>query len=119
MVDMLPRQLGHVHQSVNPAEIHERTEVHDRRDDARAALSLLQRLQEFLAPLALRLLEERTAREHHVVPVAVELDDLALELLPDEGVEVPHATKVDERRRQESAQADIEDEPALDHLDDR
>ena len=39
--------------------------------------------------------------------------------LPDVGLEVAHAAQVDERRGQEAAQADVEDEAALDHLDDR
>ena len=38
---------------------------------------------------------------------------------PDVGLEVAHAAQVDERRGQEAAQADVEDEAALDHLDDR
>ncbi len=38
---------------------------------------------------------------------------------PTYGLEVAHAAQVDERRGQEAAQADVEDEAALDHLDDR
>src|SRR2546430_7329002 len=49
---------------------------------------------------------------------AVELDHLAAKLLAEELVEILHAADVDERRRQEPAHAQIEDEAALDDLDD-
>ena len=38
---------------------------------------------------------------------------------PTYGLEVAHAAQVDERRGEEAAQPDVEDEAALDHLDDR
>jgi hypothetical protein len=118
VVDVLPRQLGDVHQAVDAAEVHERAEVHDRGDDTSADLALLQRDQELVAELALGLLEELPARQDDVVAVLVELDDLALELLADVGHEVAHAAHLDERRRQEAAQTDVEDEATLDDLDD-
>ena len=69
-------------------------------------------------PLLLALLlEHGAAREDDVVARAVELDDLALELLAHELVEVLHAADVDERRRQEAAHAQVEDQAALDDLD--
>ena len=118
MVDVLPRQLGHVHEPVDAAEVHERTEVDDRGDDARADLALAERSEEVLALLGLRLLEELAAGENDVVAVLVELDDAALELLADVRLQVAHAAHLDERSREETAQADVEDEPTLDDLDD-
>ncbi len=41
VVDVLPGQLGDVHETVDAAEVHERTEVDDRGDDTRADLALL------------------------------------------------------------------------------
>ena len=70
------------------------------------------------AHLGLRLLEPGTARQDHVVAVLVELDDLGLDLLAHVGLEVADATHLDERRGQEAAQADVEDESTLDDLDD-
>ena len=119
MVDVLPRQLGHVDEAVHAAEVDERTEVHDRRDDALAELARLQVREELVALLGLRLLEERATGEHDVVAVLVELDDLASSSSTDERVQVADAAEVDERRGQEPAQADVEDEPALDDLDHR
>ena len=84
-----------------------------------ADLARLQVGEELVALLALRLFEVRAARQHDVVAVLVELDDLALEHPADERVEVADAAQVDERRGQEAAQADVDDEAALDDLDDR
>src|SRR6185295_1918470 len=99
-------------------EIDERTEVHDRRHDTRPDLARLEVGEELVALLALRLFEVRAAAQDDVVPVLVELDDLGLERLADERVQIAHAPQVAERRGQEAAQADVEDEPALDDLDD-
>ena len=79
MVDVLPRQLGHVHEAVHAAEVDERTEVHDRRHDTLAHFAGLQVREELVALLALRLLEVRATGQHDVVAVLVELDDLAVE----------------------------------------
>ena len=118
VVDVLPGQLGDVHQAVDAAEVHERTEVDDRGHDALADLALLQLGQEALAHLGLGLLEPGAAGQHDVVAVLVELDDLGLELLADVRLEVAHAAHLDQRRGQEAAQADVEDQAALDDLDD-
>ena len=115
---MLPRQLGHVDQTVDAAKVDERAEVDDRGDDAAADLTLLQLREEGLSDLALRLLEPGTARQDHVVAVLVELDDLGLELLAHVGLEVADTTHLDEGGGQEAAKADVEDEAALDDLDD-
>ena len=90
-----------------------------RGDDAGADLALLQLREEVLAHLGLGLLEPGPAGQHHVVAVLVELDDLGLELLADVRLQVAHAAHLDQRRGQEAAQADVEDQAALDDLDDR
>ena len=71
-----------------------------------------------VAHLGLGLLEPGAAGQHDVVAVLVELDDLGLELLADVRLEVAHAAHLDQRRGQEAAQADVEDQAALDDLDD-
>src|SRR4030095_8668230 len=55
VVDVLPAQLGHVHEAVHAAEVDERAEVHDRRDHALADLTGLEVGKELVALLALRL----------------------------------------------------------------
>lgn len=118
MVDVLPGQLGDVHETVDAAEVHERTEVDDRGDDAGADLALLQGREERLANLGLGLLQPGTAGQNHVVAVLVQLDDLGLELLAHVGLEVADTTHLDEGGRQEATEADVEDETTLDDLDD-
>ena len=118
VIDVLPRQLGHVDEAVHPApEVHEDAEVHDRGHRSAAPFALVQALQERLAALAHGLLQERPAGQDHVVAVPVELDDLAFELLADVGVEVADPAELDQGRGEEAAQADVQDQAALDHLD--
>src|SRR5580700_1620021 len=118
VVDVLPRQLGDVDQAVYAAQVHERAEVDDRGDHALADLALLQRVEEVLADLRLGLLKPGPAGQHHVVAVAVQLDDLGFDLLAHVGLQVAHAAHLNQGRRQEAAQADVEDQAALDDLDD-
>ncbi len=120
VLDVLPRELGDVHETVHPpAEVDERTEVDDRGDDTLADLARVEVREERRARLGLRLLEERAAREDDVVAVLVELEDLRLDLLAEVRREVAHAAELDERRREEAAEADVDDEAALDDLDHR
>src|SRR4028118_574071 len=108
-----------VDQAVYALEVDESAEVHEVRDGALDDLALLGRCEDLLALLLALLLEHGAAREHHVVARAVELDDLALEFLPEKALQVPDAPDVHQARRQEAAQADVQDQTALDDLDDR
>ena len=118
VVDVLPGQLRDVHEAVDATEVHEGTEVDDRGHDTLADLALLQLGEEPVPHLGLGLLEPGPARQDHVVAVLVELDDLGLEGLADVGLQVADATHLHQGGRQEAAQADVEDQAALDDLDD-
>ena len=118
VIDVLPGQLGDVDQTVDAAEIDERTEVDDRGHDALADLALGELVEELAAHLGLGLLQPLTAGQHDVVAVLVELDDLRVELTADVRLQVADATHLDQRRRQEATEADVQDEAALDDLDD-
>ena len=117
MVDVAPRQLGDVDEAVDPVEVDEGAEVDDVGDRALDDLAGLQPVEDPLAVLLALLLEHGAARQHDVVARAVELDDLALDRLAHVLVEVGHAPDVDQRRRQEAAHAQVDDQAALDHLD--
>ena len=119
VVDVRPRQLGDVDEAVDAVEVDERAEVDDVRDLALDDEAGLQAVEDLLALLLALLLEHRAAREDDVVARAVELDDLALDRRAQELVEVRHAADVDERGGQEAAHAEVDDEAALDDLDDR
>src|SRR6266498_1254099 len=119
MVDVLPGQLGDVHQAVHAAEIDERAEVDDGGHDALADLALLQRVQEVLADLGLGLLQTGTAGQHYVVAVLVQLNDLGLDRLADMRLQYAHPAHHHQVGGQEPAQSDVQDESVLDHLDHR
>src|SRR5690606_26395923 len=118
VLDVLPRELRDVHEAVHAAQVDERAEVDDRGHDALADLALLEVVEEGRTRLRLGLLEQRTAAEHDVVAVLVELEDLRLDLLAEVRRQIAHAAQLDERRREEATQADVDDETALDDLDD-
>ena len=119
MVDVRPRQLGDVDQAVDAVEVDERAEVDDVGDRALDDLAGLQPVEDALAVLLALLLEHRATGEHDVVAGAVELDHLALDRLAHVLVEVRDAADVDQRRGQEAAHAEVDDQAALDDLDDR
>ena len=106
-------------QSVHTAQVDEGAEVDDRRHDALADLARLEVVEELLPLLLLRLLQPRPPAQHHVVAVLVELDDLGLEGAPDVGQQVADPPELDQAGGQEAPQADVEDQAALDHFDDR
>src|SRR6201995_5413670 len=118
VVDVLPRQLGDVHQTVHTAEVDERAEVDDRGHHTLADSALLQLVEELAAHLGLGLLEPGAPRQHHVVAVLVQLDDLGFDLLADVRLQIADPAHLDQRRGQEAAQADVEDQATLDDLDD-
>jgi hypothetical protein len=107
-----------VDEAVDPAEVDERAEVDHARDDALADLAAGELVEELAAHLGLGLLEPGAAGQHHVVAVLVQLDDLGFDLAADVGLQVAHAAHLDQRRGQEATQADVEDQAALDDLDD-
>ena len=75
-------------------------------------------VEELAAHLGLGLLQPGAAGQDHVVAVLVQLDDLGLELPADVRLQVADPAHLDQRRGQEAAQADVEDQAALDDLDD-
>src|SRR6476646_2114509 len=119
VVDVLPGQLGHVHQAVHAAQVDERAEVDDRGHDALADLTLGQGVEERVPDLGLGLLEPGAAGQHHVIAVLVQLDDLGFDLLADVRLEVADPAHLHQRSGQEAAQPDVQDQAALDDLDHR
>jgi hypothetical protein len=95
---------------------------HDSSDDvgdrALHHLTRLQTVEDPLAVLLALLLEHGATRQHDVVAAAIELDHLALDRLAHVLVEVRHAADVDERCRQKAAHTQVDDQAALDDLDD-
>ena len=66
------------------------------------------------------LLEDHPTRHYDVAATLVELDDLEFVLVPEQLVDVGHATECDLRTRQERINAhEVDDHAALDLLDER
>src|SRR5512139_3669266 len=105
VLDAAPGHVGDVQQAVDAAEVHERAVVGDVLDHALDDRALLQRLEQLGALLALRELDDGAARQHDVVALAVELDDLEVEGLALVRGGVLDRTHVDQRARQERADA--------------
>src|SRR6266545_1102148 len=118
-LDVTLGELGDVHQTLDALlDPDERAERHQLGDLAGHDLALLQLGEEVHPHLGLRLLQPRPARQDHVVAVLVELDDRGRDLLADVRLEITDAAHLDQRRRKEAAKTDVEDQAALDDLDD-
>ena len=110
-----PCEVGDVQQSVDAAEVNERTVVGDVLDDALDDGAFLERGEQLGAFFAHAGFHDSAAGNHHVVALAVELDHLEFEGLAFERGGVLDRTGVDERARQEGTDAVGHDsEAALD-----
>ena len=118
MVDMVPRELGDVNQTVDTAEIDEGAEVDDGGNGALETHALGKLGQDLGALVLAAFLKQHAAGKHDVVAVAIHLDDAGFDLGAQVHVEILHAAKVHEGCGQKAAKADVEDEAALDDFDD-
>ena len=105
-------------ETIDAAQVDECAEVDDGGDVTRQDHALLQLAENLGALVLATLFEDHAARKDNVVAVAVHLNDACLKARAGVGSEVLDATEIDERSRQEAAQADVEDESTLDDLDD-
>src|SRR6185312_299964 len=77
----LPRHVGDVQQAIDAAQVHERAVVGEVLDGALDHGAFGQALQQLLALGGELGLDDGTATDHHVVALAIQLDDLELEFL--------------------------------------
>ena len=96
VVDVLPRELGHMDQPVHSPQIHESPEVDHRGHHAPSTLARLEVEKELAALFLLRLLEPGPTGQDHVVAIPVELDDLGIDGLSHIGLELAHPTQLDQ-----------------------
>src|SRR5690606_30255778 len=115
MAHALPRHVGDVQQAVDAAQVHEGAVVGQVLDHALELGALDQLLQQLLALLGVLALDHRAAGDDHVVALAVQLDELELQLLAFQVGRIAHRTDVDQRARQERADVlDVDGETTLD-----
>ncbi len=117
MVDVRPGQLGDVNQAVDPVEVDERAEVDDVGDRALDHLARLEPVEDPFAILLALLLEHGPTGQHHIVAGPIELDHLAFDRLAHVLIEVRHAPDVHQRGGEETPDAQVNDQTALDDFD--
>ena len=103
MLDALPGHVGDVQQAIDAAEIDERAVVGEVLDRTLHHRAFRQVVHQRAALGGEFLLHDRAARNHHVVALLVELDDLELQRLAFEVGRVAHRAHIDQRAGQERA----------------
>src|SRR5690606_3566933 len=115
-----PCHVGDVQQTVDAAQVDERTVIGDVLDDTLDHSAFAEGLEQLLALFAHAGFKHRATRQHNVVTLAVELDDLEFHGLALVGRGVLDRTQVDQRTGQEGADAVGHDgKTALDLAGDR
>jgi hypothetical protein len=115
VADTAPGHVGDVQQAVDAAQVHERTVLGDVLDHAAHDGAFLQGFHQLGALFAHGGFDHGTARQHHVVALAVQLDDLEFQGLVLVRRQVLGGTRVDQRAGQEGADAvDQHGQAALD-----
>ncbi len=118
MVDVVPGKLGDVHQAIDAAQIDERAEVDDRGNRALEAHALRELVRISAALVLAALLEQNAAGQNDVVRLrSISMTRASISVLMVH-IEILDATEVDERSREEATQTDVENQAALDNLDD-
>ena len=115
MLDAAPCQIGDVQQAIDAAQVNERAVVGDVLDHALDDRAFLEILHARFAVCAHAGFQHGAARHHHVVALAVQLDDLEFHGLVFVRRGVLDRTDVHQRTRQEGADAvDHRGQAALD-----
>ena len=96
MLDALPGHVGDVQQTIDAAEVDERTVVGQVLDDTLDGVAFLQLFQQRLALRGVLVLDNRTSRHDDVVALLVQLDDLELEALAFEIRRITNRTNVNQ-----------------------
>ena len=119
VVDATPGDIGDVQQTVDAAEINERTVIGDVLDDAVDHLTLFEVLHQFLTLFGAGLFEHGAARHDDVAAAAIHLEDLERLRVVHQRTDVADRTNIDLRARQEGHGAvEIDGETTLDLIED-
>src|SRR5262249_38637257 len=114
---MAPGELADVDEPVHSIQVDKGPEIDDVRDLPLDDVARVEPVEDLLALLLSLVLEHGSAREHDIVAGAIELDHLRGQFLAEELVEVLDTTDVNQACGQEAADAQVEDQTALDDLD--
>src|SRR4051812_13572220 len=114
MPDAAPAHISDMQQAVDAVEVDERTKVGDVLDGALANVARGHFGQELLAAFVTFLLDQFAAGKNDVLPFLVDFDDLEIIAISDITHEVLRRHDIDLRGRQESFDANIDEQAALD-----
>jgi hypothetical protein len=119
MIDAAPGHVGDMQQTVDAAEVDERTVVGDVLDDAVDNLAFFEVLNDFRTLLGAGLFQNRTARNNDVAAALVHLEDFEELRVVHQRGNVADRADVDLRARQERDSAiQIDGETTLDLVED-
>src|SRR5690606_4363040 len=115
VLDTFPGHVGNVQQTIDTAQIDECAVIGEVLDHAFDGHAFLQRTQQLLAFGTVGFFKHGATGNHDVVAFLVEFDDFELELFAFQVQRIPHRAHVDQRTRQERADAvDVDGEAAFD-----
>jgi len=114
VIDAAPAHVGDVEQAVNAVQLDERAEIGDVLDRALADVARHHFGQQLGAFFVALLLDQFAAREHDVLPLLVDFDDLEFVDVVDELREVPRRDDINLRRGQKRLDPDIDDQATFD-----
>ncbi len=96
MTHTAPRHVGNVQETVDTAQVDKRTVVGDVLDDTFDNRTFVQCFEQLFALFAHAGLKHRTARQHNVVTLAIELDNFEIKRFALVGRGVFNRTHVDQ-----------------------
>ena len=118
VIDVVPRKLGDVNQTIDATKVNEGTKLNDGRNGTLELHANLKLAKDVLTLCLTCLFKNHTARKNDVIAIAIHLDNASLNTGTHKGAEILHAAKVNKRCGQEAAKTDVKNQAALDNLDD-
>ncbi len=114
MADAFPAHVGDVQQTVDTAQVDERTEVGDVLDDTVSQLANFQFAQQVFAIFFSLLFDQRAAADDNIATCFVDLEHFALHDAPNVIGDVVRTANIDLAGWQEDVDADIDQQATLD-----
>ncbi len=116
MLHAPPSQIGDVQQSIQSAEIDKHAVVGDIFHAAGNGRAFHQRIHQSIAFSLGRFLEQRAPAHHHIAALAIQFQNAKFQLAILPRLKIVHRAQFQLRSRQKRTHADIDNQPALDAL---
>ena len=116
VVNVVPRKLGDVNQTINTAKINKRTKLNDRGNGTLKLHANLELAQDVLTLCFTSFLKNNTARKNNVVAVAIHLNNTSLNTSAHKCAKILDTTEVNKGCRQKATEANVKNQAALNNL---